>query len=155
MWAFLAYREDLPRLFHTFPSGFAGAGLLMLRLALAVSLVADGAHLVGSARELGSRSDGPMLVAFLLLLCAALTCAGFLSDLVPFAVISVQTATLAIPFWAVGTVVTHANVLQTLMLELVLALGLAMIGPGAYSIDARLSGRQEIVIPPVLGRPLH
>jgi uncharacterized membrane protein YphA (DoxX/SURF4 family) len=145
----------LQRFFHTFPSGFAGAGLLMLRLALAASLVADGAHLVAGARELGSGADGPALVAFLLLLCAALTGAGFLSDLVPFAVIGAQAVTIGLRFWAIGLLITHADVLQTLMLELAMALGLAMIGPGAYSVDARLSGRQEIVIPPVLGRPLH
>ena len=154
-WAPFAYGKGLPRFFHTFPSGFAGAGLLMLRLALAGSLVADGAHLVASARELGSGSDGAALVAFLLLLCAALVAAGFLSELAPLAVICVQATAIGMRFWAIGMLMTHADVLQTLMLELVMALGLAMIGPGAYSVDARLSGRQEIVIPPVLGRPLH
>jgi uncharacterized membrane protein YphA (DoxX/SURF4 family) len=145
----------LPRFFHHFPSGFAGTGLLMLRLALAGSLVADGAQLVTGARALGSGSDGPALVAFLLLVCAALLCTGFLSDLVPFAVICMQAITIGMRFWTIGMLMTHAAVMQTLMLELALALALAMTGPGAYSIDARLFGRQEIVIPPALGRPLH
>jgi formate dehydrogenase assembly factor FdhD len=77
------------------------------------------------------------------------------ADLVPLAVICVQATAIGIQFWAIGMPMTHADMLQTLILELAMALGLAMIGPGAYSVDARLSGRQEIVIPPALGRPLH
>ncbi len=127
----------------------------MLRLALAGSLVADGAHLVSAARELGSGSDVPSLVAFFLLLCATLIGAGFLSDLVPLVVMGVQAITVSMRFLAIGVLVTHADVLQTLMLELMMAIALTLIGPGAYSVDARLSGRQEIVIPPVLGRPLN
>src|SRR5262245_17259654 len=152
----LAYRKGLQRLSYNFPSGFAGTGLLMLRLALAGSLLVDGTHLAGRAREVADGSDGPtLLVGLLLMLCAALVCPGFLTNIVQFAVVVVQTIVVGTRFWAIGLVLVNAAVFHVSLLELALALGLAMTGPGAYSIDARLFGRQEIVIPPSVDRPLN
>jgi uncharacterized membrane protein YphA (DoxX/SURF4 family) len=36
-----------------------------------------------------------------------------------------------------------------LIFGLAILLALAVLGPGAYSIDARLFGRREIIIPPL------
>jgi uncharacterized membrane protein YphA (DoxX/SURF4 family) len=41
---------------------------------------------------------------------------------------------------------------QGFIFGLAILLALAILGPGAYSIDARLFGRREIIIPPASGR---
>jgi uncharacterized membrane protein YphA (DoxX/SURF4 family) len=160
MWdvgvAQLAYRKGLQRLTYNFPSGFAGTGLLVLRIALSTSLLTDGARLVGRARELGNGSDGPALFfGVLLMLCAVLIGTGFLTNIVQPVVVFMQAVTLGTRVSAIGLMIVNAGVFHIPLLELALALGLAMTGPGAYSIDARLFGRQEIIIPPSLDRPLN
>jgi hypothetical protein len=69
----------------------------------------------------------------------------------PGAAVAVSTATLFIAApWipAAGTSVRLDSVAA--MLVIVDGLALALLGPGAHSIDAYLFGRREIIIPPDL-----
>jgi uncharacterized membrane protein YphA (DoxX/SURF4 family) len=119
------------RLFSAFPSGRAGLGLLCLRVVLLLSLI------TGIA---------PTILIRLALACAgAFVIAGFLTPLVSGAVAAVAAGTAG---WSL---VTGAPLLfDSVRLHGLLAgvaVALAMIGPGAYSVDARLFGWRELHVP--------
>jgi uncharacterized membrane protein YphA (DoxX/SURF4 family) len=122
------------RLFSSFPSGAPGIGLLLLRVAVGVALVGQGVQLVGrSGGAVGTGLiGGAWLVAGLAFLAGALTpaAAGLGATLV--------AALLYVHAPGVGRD-------GGLLLVMVVALGL--LGPGAYSVDARLFGRREIEVP--------
>ena len=122
-------------MFSTFPGGSPGFGLLILRCALGVTASLRGILLLSETEDslVLSRlagSVGIILGAFLL--------AGFLTP-----VISLTTACAA--FLALLTV-DEASIV-TAINTLALAAALVFLGPGAFSLDARLFGRREIVIP--------
>lgn len=122
----------MQRLFSTFPNGWPGIGLLLQRLLTATVLLGHVAMRLGDSWHLPSTF--PSLIA---------ACAGIL---------------LLIGLWTpvVGTVFAAAELWVLFSgdgdptLAIVLAtLGatLAMIGPGAWSIDAHLFGRKHFEIP--------
>ena len=53
----------------------------------------------------------------------------------------------AIPVWTAISHLPHAAGLSILMLEAAVGAALAMIGPGAWSLDAKLFGRKHIDLP--------
>src|SRR5262245_63227406 len=84
----LPYREALQRPMYNFPSGPPGIGLLVLRLALAGSLVLDGVRILNGLAEFAGFAAG-LVVGFLLVLCAALVVLGFLTEVVQTIVVLV------------------------------------------------------------------
>jgi len=131
----------LQRIFSTFPSGRPGAGLLLLRAVLAVTLFAQGAEYLLRWHDLPSLMGAIALVliviaAFLLVgyltpVASVLSGLACLSSVVPL--ISGPTSSLLATKLAVG----FATAIAT---------ALFFLGPGAFSLDARLFGRTEIVI---------
>src|SRR5215813_6082244 len=113
-----------------FPTGMAGVGLLVLRSVVAVTLIAD----TSRRAFLSSVSTVDIFVA-LVGLCL---CLGFLTPYCA-ALSCLLELTLLITS---GT----SNHLQLGMSALT-ASAQAALGPGAYSVDARLFGRQLIKIP--------
>jgi hypothetical protein len=117
----------MQRLFSIFPSGMAGAGLLILRLCSAAVLLLDG-------RVLSLESKSIWLLLLVLLMSGTL-CIGLLT---PYAA--------AIGCLIELTAVWEADA-QAAFHFIVAALNIAavgMLGPGAYSLDARLFGRKLI-----------
>ena len=114
-------------MFLAYPGGGAGAGLLLLRLSVAGSFI---------AMLLGSR-DLPAWMLFLAILISIGLCAGFLVRLL--AGLSVLAA--------VTTLVVQSVAPALAILNLADAIALAMIGTGAFSVDARLFGRRTVVLP--------
>jgi hypothetical protein len=147
----------LQRLSYNFPSGSPGIGLLALRVALAASLAADAGPLIATFRDADRGPDGTaLLLACLLLAGAASAATGFLTGLVQTTVALAVLATLGRQIvTAVVTASPPSGSWHVSLLEMALAAALALIGPGAYSIDARLFGRQEIVIPPSIAPPFR
>jgi putative oxidoreductase len=116
-------------LFSTFPGQWPGLGLLLLRLAQAVSSVFDVRFYPWGLGE------GVALA----ILCAQLLTSGL----------------LAVGLWTpmVGVILAVAESIRVIAGEsidgrpatlAVIGLSLAMLGPGAWSIDARLFGRKRI-----------
>ena len=116
-------------MFPAFPTGWPGFGLLLLRGFVAFTLIAQTtAHF----RSTQLRTSD-WLFAGLILAGAGLLMIGLMTPVVS---IVIAVASLAAVF---------AN--PDLIGVIVLALAVAFLGPGAYSIDSRMFGRRKILIP--------
>lgn len=119
----------MQRLFSTFANGWPGLGLLIQRLVLGIALLYHGIALltgVPGVEQIVPELIGSILGLFIL--------AGLWTPAVGALIATVQ-------LWIALTGAGDESVAMILA-----ALGgtLAMIGPGAWSIDARLFGRKYI-----------
>ena len=124
----------MQKLFSAFPGGWPGLGLLLLRALVGVSLIAQIVAYVGSTKF----SVLGWVVTALVLVIASCLLVGFMTPLAAI-VIGVGAIALAI------SSLLETN--QTLLNVIVLTTAIALLGPGAFSIDARMFGRREILIP--------
>ena len=86
------------------------------------------------------------VVGLLMIAVAALLLIGFLTRLAALAGALIDLASM-LP-WLSSPNLDIPQVRMTTLLLVVIALALACPGPGAFSIDGRLFGHREIVIPP-------
>ena len=119
----------MQRLFSIFPNSWPGCGILCLRLAAGLPLV------LGTTPQFASASDAPRLtLQFVVHGIGGLLIIGLWT---PFA----AALQLIIETWiAISTGVLD----QRHTVSAVIGLSLAMLGPGAWSVDARLFGRRRI-----------
>ncbi len=119
------------RLFSTFADGLPGAGLLILRLFLggALILAAIGAVLHGSTTVAIANVLAAIAGMFLLI--------GLWTPMVGAIVALTQ-------LWIV---LLLPQDLRVHVLQAAFGIGLAMIGPGVWSVDARLYGWRRLEIP--------
>jgi hypothetical protein len=123
--------ETVKKLFSMFPSGPPGVALLLLRLCLGGLLFVDQAGRIAWPM--------PVWLAVGSVLAAAAVAVGFLT-----------------PFFALVCGVLELAALAGMaelgapweVLNLILAIITALLGPGAYSIDAWMFGRRVVVMPP-------
>ena len=122
----------MQRLFSTFPDGWPGTGLVFLRAVAAIPPVQHG---------IAGLLAGPLPALVILQLvatgAAALLLVGFWT---PVAGVLMAVAELSLAF-------SQSNDPWMHILLGVLGASLAMLGPGAWSVDARLFGRKRIQIP--------
>jgi len=119
----------MQRLFSTFPNGWPGTGLMLLRCAAAFALISDSVAGFTPAAP-GSTLFLPTLgIAVGLLLVAGLW--------TPVAAIALVTIELGYATQHVWTDHSHTFVA-------VVGVSLAMLGPGTWSVDASLYGRMRI-----------
>ena len=122
-------------MFSTFPGGSPGFGLLILRAAL------GSATLLRGAGYLSERGDPGFLNLIGGLIAVALGA---------FLLIGFLTPVIAAIAFAGGILALVANQNPLLEIEIyagILASAIVFLGPGAFSLDARLFGRREIIIP--------
>ena len=123
----------LQRLFSTFPNAWPGFGLLLLRLGIGIALICLGTNnLFGSlgvpvtvVRDLIEAAGGVFLLA------------GLWTPITG-ALIAINELCIAPSLYF-----SHSNGQWIHVLFAVLTAGVAMLGPGAWSIDARLFGRKR------------
>jgi len=133
----------LQRLFSTFPGGLPGIGLLLLRASVGGLAVICGALYFFDAAE---RTPAVWIMAAGLLVSGATLIVGYLTPLA-----SLLTG-LCIFVNVCSWVPTHllaslgARLMAAVMV--LIAVAIALLGPGAFSLDGYLFGRREIVIPP-------
>jgi uncharacterized membrane protein YphA (DoxX/SURF4 family) len=119
----------LQRLFSTFANGWPGLGLLIQRLVTGIALLHNGIakfNETPAVSVMTAESAGALLGLFIL--------AGLWTPVAGALAVAVE---LWIAFSGAG------NAWMSLFLA-ILCGTLAMIGPGAWSIDARLFGRKYI-----------
>jgi uncharacterized membrane protein YphA (DoxX/SURF4 family) len=141
---FTAVGEEgkLQRWYRTFPRGLPGIGLLVLRLAIGAKFVVDASSCM---RDLQGFKLEFCLLCLLALGIGASFVLGFLTQLV--AGISVL-AGAAVYFWHPAWA---SSFLTLPSLDTIgVALAIALLGPGALSLDAYFFGRRKIVIPSVV-----
>lgn len=132
----------MQRAFSTFPDGLPGAGLLLLRGAAGVALLVQGAAYFSDWRGLGFLA---LAVALLTVASAALLLVGYLT---PFAGVLAALFCVGGAFsWFPAPNIELFEAKLTTALATVIVIALVCLGPGAFSLDARLFGRREIIIP--------
>jgi uncharacterized membrane protein YphA (DoxX/SURF4 family) len=124
------------RLFSTFADGWPGAGLLLLRLLTGAALVYFG---ISSVRE-----GPPPLTVVLQVIGMATAVLLVVGMFTPVAGVLAATAKV---WLAISRFSSHSGDRWLALSQAILAAALAMIGPGAWSIDARRYGRKRIELP--------
>lgn len=117
------------RLFSTFACGWPGVGLLLIRTAVGVSLIAS-----GIVRFRSGQAPQLTILDILTIADGVLVMVGLWTPVAGSLVVILAA-------WSIFA--QHANLYST-VLSAVIGAGLALIGPGAWSLDARLFGWKRI-----------
>ena len=123
--------ERVQKLFSMFPAGAPGIALLLLRVSVAAMLFIDPAGRVSW--------PAPIWLTVVSLVAAIALATGFLTPILALICGALKVYAL------IGT--AH-GIAPLLVLALLLAFAVAMLGPGAYSLDAKMFGRRVVLLPP-------
>jgi uncharacterized membrane protein YphA (DoxX/SURF4 family) len=118
------------RLFATFPTGAPGCGLILLRVVAALSLQADASGQLALTAHTSVSGVGLILLSLALLVGLLTPAVALLSAMIEATMI-MTSASAGIAFMLQGPVICVA---------------LALLGPGGYSLDARLFGSRVVVL---------
>jgi putative oxidoreductase len=122
------------RLFSNFARGWPGFGLLLLRCAAGVTLIVSGVeNILGGQTVLGWAAIG----------AGALLVAGLWTPVAGFLLILLSLFEL----------LRHHETLCSDILMVAMGAALALVGPGAFSLDAWLFGMRRIDIEKLQGPP--
>lgn len=123
----------MQRLFSTFADGWPGAGLLLLRLLTGAALIDFGISRIGEGPGLWT-----VVLQMIRISAAILLLMGVFTPLAGLLAAAAQV-------WiAISLFSSHSGDARATLALAILAIALAMIGPGAWSIDARRFGRKHI-----------
>lgn len=124
-------RSALQRLYSMFPNGLPGAGLLLLRLACGVFVIAGFV-----TRTLAAPHIATLILESIEVAGAVLLLVGLWT---PVAGILIVLVELCLAFSGTSSI-------ENSVLLAVLGAALAVLGPGSHSIDAKRYGRKRIEI---------
>jgi uncharacterized membrane protein YphA (DoxX/SURF4 family) len=136
-------KGHLQRLFSAFPGGWPGVGLLLLRVAIGlVTLIQGGFYLTGKLDTL----NGMWIAAVIGLATGAALLIGLLT---PIAGVVAGLGALGIGLSLLPAPAPNLfDAKLSLVLTGIMIVAVVFLGPGRYSLDARLFGHREIIIPP-------
>ncbi len=126
----------LQRLFSTFAGGWPGVGLLLLRLLTGGALIYFG--IVGALEAPSVTIIAPQIIG---------AGAGILLLIGLWTPVAGAVAAVMKVWIAFSRILSHSGDPWIPIVQAVLGAILAMVGPGAWSIDARLFGRKRIDFP--------
>ena len=130
------------RLYSTFPGGWPGMGLLLLRVAVGVTLIIQGSAYLP---ELQNLKMGPWVVCLLALASGAALLMGLLTPVAGFLAAGTGLGVTLLYLPTTNGQFFYDNPLS--LDVIIMAMVCALLGPGAFSMDARLFGRRKIIIP--------
>jgi uncharacterized membrane protein YphA (DoxX/SURF4 family) len=137
----------MQRLFSAFPGGRAGIALLLLRAALGIALMFQGGFYL---REPGAPPT-TWLEGIAALVAGALLLLGYFTPIVGIAVV-LGGLGIYLELLPPGAPALFDTKLA-IVFAMTILLALILIGPGAFSVDARVFGRREIIIPSAFRTP--
>ncbi|MGA2706896.1 MAG: hypothetical protein ACLQJ0_13695 [Steroidobacteraceae bacterium] len=120
----------MQRLFTTFPNGWPGAGLLLLRMVSAAPVILN---------CLSVLPDWSAAMAWLRLISLLPATAVLLGVWTPLAAILLAVIELSLAL-------SKPELINLQLTRAAIGLALAGLGPGAWSLDSRLYGRKRIEI---------
>ena len=129
-------------MFSTFPDGISGLGLLILRSALGAALALQA---VVCLQDRHRWNPVIVIVILLLVLSAPLIIAGYRTRVAT--VVAMLAVVAGMMSCTGGPVLERLDISTMEVFAIMIAAALACLGPGAFSLDSRLFGRREIVIP--------
>ena len=139
-------KAKLQRLFPAFPGGRPGVGLLLLRVAVGATAIIHGGVLL-------SNNAHPIIldwvVGLVVIAAAAFVLIGFLTPAMGTltGIGLIGTSLSRLPESTLSTIMVFDPKTSDI-LAFTMAAAIVFLGPGAFSLDARLFGRREIIIPP-------
>jgi uncharacterized membrane protein YphA (DoxX/SURF4 family) len=127
-------------LLTAYPGGRSGVALLLLRATLGIALLSQGALCVTSP------GVAETFRACMEMACGALLTIGFFT---PFAAILLAVSASAFGVFFSGVCAAGPfGSAGAMLFAFAILVALFLLGPGAFSVDARMFGRREIIIPP-------
>jgi putative oxidoreductase len=121
----------LQRLFSMFPNGLPGAGLLLLRLVGGVLVISGAVTTI-----LGASHTQSFILQSIALAAALLLLVGLWTPIAGLVIVLIE-------LWLALSGTTG---IENSILLATLGAALAVLGPGAHSVDAKLYGRKRIEI---------
>jgi uncharacterized membrane protein YphA (DoxX/SURF4 family) len=128
--------------FSTFPGGKPGIGLLLLRAGVGATAIIQGGVYLADRSNL---SLWTWAVGLLAIVGGVSLLIGFLTKA---ACVLAALAIIAITLpWLPAFPLSLLSGKPSLIFVSIMAVAIILLGPGAFSLDARLFGRREIIIP--------
>jgi uncharacterized membrane protein YphA (DoxX/SURF4 family) len=132
---------NLQKFFSTFPNGWPGIGLILLRFAIGLSATIQGAYdLIAPS---GATAPTWVMGLAAIFVGAALLI-GFLTPLAGAAA-AIGNSTIGISLLVESGAIPPKACTEAELV--VMSIAVVLLGPGAFSLDAHLFGRREIIIP--------
>ena len=133
----------LQRLFSTFPNSWPGLGLLLFRISLSIALI----YFVTPGRPAAKPSESiPFARDLIAALAGFFLIAGLWTPIMG-SLVAIDEIWIALSPYSSGREEVWVHILLA-----ILSVSVAMLGPGAWSIDARLFGRKRFDIDRTKGR---
>jgi len=137
----VAEETQLQKLFSTFPEGWPGVSLLLMRMAVSFGAFVQGINtLIEANPQIFSWAIGSLEI-----IVGAALLIGFLTPITGAAA-SIGNMAIGLSWFLSSGENAHDKVVAGLYLT-VISIAITLLGPGAFSLDARLFGRREIIIP--------
>ena len=129
-------------MFSSFPDGWPGTGLVLLRVVCGALLTVQGAAYV---LDNSSQRLAAWVLAFVAFSSGVLLLIGCLTRLA--AVVASVACVSGVFAWLPAPSSDFVAARLPSILAAVIAAAVICLGPGAFSVDALLYGRREVVIP--------